>query len=331
MKRIAIIGLGKMGLLHASLLSTIPEVKLVALCEKSGLIRRFSKSILSGMPIVNSISNLSGFNLDAVYITTPPSSHLAILRALFAEGICSDVFVEKPLANNLMESKEISNLPTKLGIDSINMVGYNRRFSVTFKKAKEIIDEGVLGEPVSFEGYAFSSAFVSGDNSMKIAGRGGVIKDLACHAIDLVLWYLENINIGSILSSQVSTSGAIDSASFELSSGKELRGQIKASWIESNYRLPEIGLIMEGRKGVTLTVNDDKLELRMKGGERKVWYKHDLNDTVNFVLGGTDYLREDEAFISAITNRKAIEPNFNTAQTVDEIIHQAEIRIVGQS
>ncbi|MCJ7645816.1 Gfo/Idh/MocA family oxidoreductase [bacterium] len=329
MKRIAVIGLGKMGLLHASLLNTIPGVKLVAVCEKSGLIRRFSKNIFSGVAIVEKVSHLSAYNIDAAYITTPPSSHCAIANTLFSERICRHIFVEKPLANNLVESNELNNLPGKLGIDSINMVGYNRRFGVTFKKAKELIEEGALGELVSFEGYAFSSDFQSSGNSRNNAGRGGVIKDLGSHAIDLMLWYLGDISIKSVVNSQKSTSGVIDSASFRVSTGKGLQGQFRVSWIEPHYRLPEIGFIMEGTKGLTLIVNDDKIELRNKDGKGTVWHKHDLNDTVNFMLGGTDYLREDEAFINAITSEKTIKPNFNTALKVDEIIHHMEKQIIG--
>jgi len=330
MKRIAVIGLGKMGLLHASLLNTMPEVELVAFCERSGLIRRFSKNIVAGITMVDSVDKLSEFDLDAVYITTPSSSHYAILDTVFAQGICRNVFVEKPLANNITESKYLENLPTRLGIDSINMVGYNRRFSVTLKKAKEIIEEGTLGEPVSFEAYGFSSDFRSEDDDRR-NGRGGVIKDLASHAIDLVIWYVGNVSVESIVSSQVSNSGAIDSAVFQVGTSKGLSGQIRASWIESDYHLPEIGFIMEGNKGLTLVVNEDVLELRSNSGERRVWHKHDLNDTANFLLGGAEYLREDQAFIDAISSGKAVEPNFSTALRVDEIIHDVEMRISGQS
>ncbi len=329
MKRVAVIGLGKMGLLHASLLNTMPEVELVALCEKSGLIRRFSKNILAGIPVVNSADKLAGYDIDAAYITTPPSSHHAIIDTVLARGICPNLFVEKPLADHIAGSRYLENLPTRLGINSINMVGYNRRFSVTLKKAKEIIEEGTLGEPISFEAYGYSSDFQSEDDDGR-RGRGGVIKDLASHAIDLVIWYVGNVSVESIVSSRVSNSGAIDSAVFQVGTSKGLRGQIRASWIESDYRLPEIGFIMKGNKGLTLVVNEDVLELRSNNGEKRVWYKHDLNDTVNFLLGGADYLREDEAFIDAISSGKAVEPNFSTALKVDEIIHDVEMRISGQ-
>jgi hypothetical protein len=55
-----------------------------------------------------------------------------------------------------------------------------------------------------------------------------------------------------------------------------------------------------------------------------------LDDTANFLIGSADYWREDKAFINAIGSREAVEPNFSTALRVDEIIHDAEMRISGR-
>ena len=43
--RVAVIGLGKMGLLHASILNTLPNVELTALCDKSVFVRKFCKRV----------------------------------------------------------------------------------------------------------------------------------------------------------------------------------------------------------------------------------------------------------------------------------------------
>ena len=43
--KVAVIGLGKMGLLHASILSTLPHVHLVALCDKSHMLLRFFRKM----------------------------------------------------------------------------------------------------------------------------------------------------------------------------------------------------------------------------------------------------------------------------------------------
>ena len=328
MNRIAIIGLGKMGLLHASLLNTMPEVDLVAVCERSRLIRRFSKNLIVGVPVVDSVDSLSGFDLDAVYVTTPPSSHHAILDAVFAKGLCRNAFVEKPLANTIAESRHIESLPGSLGIDSINMVGYNRRFSVTLRKAKQIIEDGTLGEPVSFEAYGFSSDFQAAEGAER-RNRGGVVKDLASHAIDLAIWLVGDICVESVVSSQVSNSGVIDAAAVRVTADTGLPGHIRASWSESDYRLPEIGFTMEGSNGLTLAVTEDMLGLHDKHGCVEAWHRHDLDDVTSYLLGGTEYMREDQAFMNAISSGKAIEPNFSTALRVDETIHSIEMQISG--
>ena len=329
MKRVGVIGLGKMGLLHASLLNTMPDVKLTAFCEKSSLIRRFTKKMMADITMVAGVDELSGFDLDAVYVTTPPSSHHAIVSTLFVQSICRNIFVEKPLASSVTESRYLEGLPTALGVESINMVGYNRRFSVTFRKAKEIIEEGTLGEPTSFEAHALSSDFQAGGHG-RPNGRGGVVKDLASHAIDLAIWMVGDVSVESIASSQVASSGAVDSVSFHVDGRSGLRGLIRASWIEADYRLPEIGFVIEGDSGRTLVVNEDVLELRSDGGDKEVWHRHDLNDAADFLLGGTEYLREDRLFIDSIEIGRAVEPNFSTALRVDEIVHDVEVRIGGR-
>ena len=47
MIKVAVVGLGQMGLLHASLLNVMPGVRLVALCDQSPLINRFSRKVFS--------------------------------------------------------------------------------------------------------------------------------------------------------------------------------------------------------------------------------------------------------------------------------------------
>ena len=68
--RIAIVGLGKMGLLHACLLNVLPRVKLVALCDKGGLIRKVAGRLFRDVRMTDDVGQLAGLGLDAVYVTT---------------------------------------------------------------------------------------------------------------------------------------------------------------------------------------------------------------------------------------------------------------------
>ena len=330
MNRVAVIGLGKMGLLHSSLLNVIPDVKLEAVCEKSRLISRFSKHAFSDVKIITDINDLSQLHLDAIYVTTPTSTHFGILSMIIKQEICKNIFVEKQLANNAIESRQICELLKEHGYAGINIVGYNNRFNVTFMKAMELIRGGTLGEPINFMAYAFSSDFLVDSPGKKRINRGGVLRDLGCHAIDLVNWFIGNIKLISIQSSNVSPTRAMDSVSFTVLSQKGIKGQIRASWREPNYRLPEIGFVVEGSKGKTLTVNGDKVEIRNGQGEKTVWHKQDLKDNTYFMLGGTDYYREDAEYMNAIKSGNTIEPDFSTALKVDELIDFVEKSAAGQ-
>ncbi len=86
------------------------------------------------------------------------------------------------------------------------MVGYMKRFSVTFRKAKELLDQGVLGSVISFDAYAYSSDFFGVQRDSVSGARGGVLEDLGSHVSDLALWFfgdlLSSVKVSSSTCSQ---------------------------------------------------------------------------------------------------------------------------------
>jgi predicted dehydrogenase len=149
--RIAVIGLGKMGLLHTSILNAIPNVEVKALVDKSAIMTRLCRKIFSqkGIIVLNDYEKLSKMDLDAVYVTTPISSHAPIIEGLFKKEITRNIFVEKTLGSNYEQSKRLLDFAGK--VNSITMVGYMKRFSVIFRKAKELLEQQTLGAPYSFK------------------------------------------------------------------------------------------------------------------------------------------------------------------------------------
>jgi predicted dehydrogenase len=175
--KVAIVGLGKMGLVHAGILSVIPEVQLVGLCEKSAMTRRLLAKVFRGIPIVSNLHKLAELDIDAVYVTTPIPSHFPIVRTILDEGLSRNLFVEKTLAASYEQAKEICRLADTLS--DTNMVGYLRRSYVTFRKAKDLLMQDVLGEIRHFSAHAFSSDFSSSTTGPSTqVSRGGVLRDL---------------------------------------------------------------------------------------------------------------------------------------------------------
>jgi predicted dehydrogenase len=323
--RFAVIGLGKMGLLHASILNVIPDVELVALVDKSALMSRVYKRIFSstGIKVLSDFEKLSGLDLDAVYVTTPISSHYFIVSNLYRERIVRNMFVEKTLASNYDQAKKLCDFAKNFG--SITMVGYMKRFSATFRRAKELLAQGVLEELHSFKAYAYSSDFLGlTKRSKSSASRGGALRDIGCHVVDLVLWLLGDLKVQDVLS-DVTDVGSATSVSFTAQTSYGLEGQFDVSQRMLNYRMPEFGLAIEGSKG-RIEVNDDKLSLTLSNGSLTKWYKQDLSDNVAFFLGESEYFRENQHFVSSLLNNQISEPNFESASRVDNVLNQVRNR-----
>jgi len=310
-----------MGLVHASMLKVLPNVELVALCEKSSLLRRFLKKAFRSVPVVSDLEELSKFGLDAVYVTTPIPYHFQVAQTIYKEKIAENVFVEKTLAANFDEAEQLCRLSEKA--NGVNMVGYLRRFYVTFAKAKSLLSENAIGHVSSFKAYAFSSDSLGipsseGQGTRSVSySQSGVLEDLGCYAIDLALWYFGDLDMSASRKSP-----AMDSerkVHFELESRKGLAGTIESSWSVAGFRMPEVGFSIEGSEG-SIQVSDDKLELKTKNGKLSKWYRHDLEDNVRFWLGLPEYFREDESFVNSVLKKSKTEPDFASSSKVDRII-----------
>ncbi len=127
--------------------------------------------------------------VDAVYIATPPGSHLEYALQVCAAG--KPAYVEKPMARNHAECRRMveafaeANLPL--------FVAYYRRGLPRFLKAKELIADGRLG-CVTGICYRFARPAPSTPGAgeswpwrvqAEEAG-GGFFLDLGCHTLDIL-------------------------------------------------------------------------------------------------------------------------------------------------
>ncbi len=80
--------------------------------------------------------------LDAVMIATPPQWHALQFIAACEKGL--DIYCEKPLAYDVEEGKAMIRAAEKAG--NIVQIGFQRRQSQAFRKAKELINDGTTGK-----------------------------------------------------------------------------------------------------------------------------------------------------------------------------------------
>lgn len=124
--------------------------------------------------------------INAVYIATPPSSHLEYALKVLKAG--KPVYIEKPMALNYRECEKINKASSRSG--NPVFVAYYRRTLPGFLKVKELIETGVIGKPLFIRIELFKSPSEDekqGRLSWRVDPRisgGGHFFDLASHQLD---------------------------------------------------------------------------------------------------------------------------------------------------
>jgi len=140
--RIAILGLGKMGLLHLRNCRHMDGVKVDAAADTSeALLKRAGAE---GVPALYRDYNdlINKAEVDAFIIALPNHLHYRAVKLAAEAG--KHVLVEKPLANSSRECEELLEISRKSGI--VLMVAHNYRFIRSVQKIKEVYDRGHIGE-----------------------------------------------------------------------------------------------------------------------------------------------------------------------------------------
>lgn len=83
--------------------------------------------------------------VNAVYIATPPDTHASYAIQAMKSG--KPVYVEKPMARNYQECQDMIRVSEETGVPLF--VAYYRRSLPAFLKVKELIDDGIIGKPLT--------------------------------------------------------------------------------------------------------------------------------------------------------------------------------------
>lgn len=184
--KVAVIGAGFMGSMHASIFASDPRAELVAVVDRDvARGKALADSIGKGVRVYTSHEELlAAETLDLVSICTPDHLHLEPALAIAAKGV--NLFIEKPIASTIEDGRRIVEAckaaNVKLG------VGYLLRFDPRYYKARELIEAGKIGKPIHL--YARrNSARTEGPK--RYAGTLPLAMHVTVHDVDMVLWMLK--------------------------------------------------------------------------------------------------------------------------------------------
>jgi 1,5-anhydro-D-fructose reductase (1,5-anhydro-D-mannitol-forming) len=206
--------------------------------------------------------------VNAVYIATPPGSHLAYAEMACAAG--KPVYVEKPMARNHAECARMVEIFAAADVPLF--VAYYRRALPRFLKARELLMDGALGR-VTGIGSHFSGPYHHQRAADSLPWRlrpeesgGGLLLDLGCHTLDILDFLLGPLEDVAGKAANVHSSGEVEDnvvMAFRVASG----ALGSARWnFASGVRADAI--VIEGGKGELrfATFGDEPLTLRRASG-----------------------------------------------------------------
>jgi len=183
--RVGLIGAGRIGKLHIEhLAQNIPEIELVTLCSLN-LPNLKSIAEQYNVPKVTTDYNtlLADPQIDAVLITASTNTHVEMSQAAAKAG--KHIFCEKPISLDLEQIDETLAIVEKAGVKF--QVGFNRRFDASFKRVREAVASGEIGEPHIMR---ISSRDPAPPPIEYVKVSGGIFLDMTIHDFDMARYLI---------------------------------------------------------------------------------------------------------------------------------------------
>jgi predicted dehydrogenase len=268
---VALIGAGGIAPAHLAALKADPRARIVGIVDED-LARAESRAQEAGHGVA-AYTDLQALLKEkppkALVISTPPASHLEVIRAGLRARMA--ILCEKPLAHTLPEARKIVQVVHRS--DGLFVMGFCHRFVDGIRRLKQLLDSGELGRPLLFRSHF--SARIEGIEATWFSHRelsgGGVLMDTAILSIDLFRYLIGEIR--SAVARSVSNLKGLqveDTGIMIVESREGCLGCIEASW------MPPIGAKILEIRGTEGTAIWDYNVLRWKCANDESWTEEKL-------------------------------------------------------
>lgn len=322
---IGIVGLGRMGIMHAAIFNSLPESKVVAIVDPAMFPAKPLSMLNPAMKNYKTIGKmLKKEQVDGILIASPVGYHVENALECVEHNI--PFLMEKPLAINAHQAlsliKELEKKPVT------NMIGYMARNIESFKLGKQIIESDALGKIINIKGTVYvSQLFKKGKGwryDPKVSG-GGVLESQGSHLIDILYWYFGRVKKVNADVLSVYSPGIEDFSHVVLEFENGYKGWIDASWSVRFKRKMELRIEVLGENGV-MTISDDTLDLFLdeavgnyKAG-KTYFSANDLFTGVYIDINGSKFTNQDQEFVNAILEKRQTSPSIMDGLHIQQIV-----------
>ena len=177
MARIAVIGVGRIGSMHAELLARrVPGAALASVADADGELARTVAAQL-GVPALT-VEDALASDADAVAICTSTDTHADLIAAAARAG--KAIFCEKPVSLDLAEVDRALREVEAAGVPF--QIGFNRRFDPAHQAVHDAVAAGAVGEPHLVR---ISSRDPAPPPLAYVRVSGGIFLDMMIHDFDM--------------------------------------------------------------------------------------------------------------------------------------------------
>ncbi len=334
MVRVGVVGMGKMGLSHLSVINAHPDVEVTAICDSASYVLDVLGKYTGLVGYTDFDKMLAEAQLDAVLIATPSVLHAPMVKAALEAngGRGLHVFCEKPFCLSEADGAALAKLATEKG--RVCQVGYHNRFVGSFREVKRLVDAGAIGRVTHVLAEAYGAVVTKPKGASWRTQRdqgGGCLYDYAAHPINLVTWLFgapDTVSGAALV--PVFSAETDDQVYGTLRYAGGMTAQVSVDWTDTSVRKMTTRLSLWGtggrlyadRQEIQLFLRDDQDSL--PAGYEPGWnvrYTTELTEPVDFYLRGEEYSAQIDSWIaSIIAGDTDCENNFASAVATDRTL-----------
>jgi myo-inositol 2-dehydrogenase / D-chiro-inositol 1-dehydrogenase len=183
MLRVAVLGAGRIGKIHAANVAANPGARLVTIADPYGTAARDMAGHLGCEASLDPIAAIERPDVDAIVIGTPTDTHVSLMLQAVKAG--KAVLCEKPI--DLDIAKVDAAVQEIERLDGRVMVAFNRRFDPSARQLRRSIDAGEIGD---VRQVIITSRDPGPPPHEYIRHSGGIFRDMVIHDFDMARWLL---------------------------------------------------------------------------------------------------------------------------------------------